>query len=102
MGKFVTVVIVDDGWDRKRGLDDDGRAYDQGFVSGYFVVDKGANRGEVWRSRLTLLAVITDVDEARRFARKLGDPSELPPRTPARGPPYWQSRALRRLAGDAA
>jgi hypothetical protein len=54
------------------------------------------------RGRLTLLAVITDVEEAGRFARKLGDPSELPPRTPARGPPFWQSRALRRLAGDAA
>ena len=54
------------------------------------------------QGRLTLLALVTDLDEARRFARKLGDPSELPPRTPARGPPFWQSRALRRLAGDAA
>ncbi len=39
------------------------------------------------RGRLTLLAVLTDVEEAGRFARRLGDPSELPPRTAARGPP---------------
>jgi hypothetical protein len=54
------------------------------------------------QGRLTLLALVTDLDEARRFARRLGDPSELPRRTPARGPPFWQSRALRRLADDAA
>ena len=54
------------------------------------------------QGRLTLLALVTDLDEARRFARRLGDPSELPRRTAARGPPFWQSRALRRLAGDAA
>jgi len=51
---------------------------------------------------MKLLALVTDLDEARRFARELGEPTELAPRTPARGPPYWQSRALRRLAGEAA
>ena len=54
------------------------------------------------KGRLTLLALVTDLDEARRFAKGLGDPTDVPPRTPARGPPYWQSLALRRLAGEAA
>ncbi len=54
------------------------------------------------RGRMKLLSLVTDVAEAGRFARKLGDPPALPPRAPARGPPYWQSRALRRLAGAAA
>jgi len=54
------------------------------------------------KGRMKLLAVVTDTDEASRFAKSLGDPTSLPPRTPARGPPYWQSRALRRLAGEAA
>jgi hypothetical protein len=54
------------------------------------------------KGRVKLRALVTDLDEARRFARDLGDPTELPPRAPARGPPFWQSRALRRLAGEAA
>jgi hypothetical protein len=54
------------------------------------------------QGRMTLLGLVTDLGEAKRFAKGLGDPPDLPPRTPARGPPYWQSRALRRLAGEAA
>jgi hypothetical protein len=43
----------------------------------------------VWRSPLA----------SRRFAtgsRHLGEPTEPPPLSPARGPPFFQSRALRR------
>jgi hypothetical protein len=54
------------------------------------------------RGRMKLLALVSDLAEAGRFAKGLGDPADLPPRTPARGPPYWQSRALRRLSGEAA
>jgi hypothetical protein len=54
------------------------------------------------QGRMKLLALVTDLAEARRFAKGLGDPADLPPRTPARGPPYWQSGALRCLAGEAA
>ncbi len=54
------------------------------------------------RGRMKLLSLVTDLAEAGRFAKGVGDATDLPPRTPARGPPYWQSRALRRLAGEAA
>jgi hypothetical protein len=50
-GKFVSVVITDADWDRKHGLSDDGRAYDQGFVTGYFVVERAPSAGEIWRVR---------------------------------------------------
>ena len=33
------------------------------------------------------------------YLRPLGEPTEAPERTPARGPPYWRSRVLRRQAG---
>ena len=54
------------------------------------------------QGRMKLLALVVDLAEAGRFAKGLGEPTDLPPRTPARGPPYWQSRVLRRLAGEAA
>ncbi len=52
--------------------------------------------------RLRLLAMVTGDKSIARFLRKLGEPFEPPPRLPARGPPYWKSRALRRMAGDIA
>jgi hypothetical protein len=51
---------------------------------------------------MKLVAMITDDKSITRFLKKLGEPTEPPPRLPARGPPYWQSRALRRIANDAA
>ena len=51
-------------------------------------------------SRLRLVALMTDAKEVWRYLRALGEPSEAPERSPARGPPYWRSRALRRRAGD--
>jgi hypothetical protein len=50
--------------------------------------------------RLRLVALLTDPDEVRRFLRGIGEPTEAPARQPARGPPYWQSRVLRRSAHD--
>jgi hypothetical protein len=38
----------------------------------------------------------------RAALRALGEPTALPARSPARGPPYWQSRALRRTSDEAA
>ena len=36
-----------------------------------------------------------------RFLAAMGEPTELPRRSPGRGPPYWKSRVLRRQAlGD--
>jgi hypothetical protein len=33
-----------------------------------------------------------------RFLAAMGEPTELPRRSPGRGPPYWKSRVLRRQA----
>jgi hypothetical protein len=48
--------------------------------------------------RMRLLAVITDRASAARFLRHRGEPSEPPTRAPApaRAPPYWQSKIVRR------
>jgi hypothetical protein len=46
--------------------------------------------------RMRLLALITDPPNVARFLRHLGEPTEPPPRAPARDPPFWQSRVLRR------
>jgi len=50
--------------------------------------------------RMRLVALITEPKSIRRFLRGLGEPTEAPVREPARGPPYWKSRVLRRAAGD--
>ena len=46
--------------------------------------------------RMRLLALVTERNNVARFLRQLGEPTEPPPRAPARDPPYWQSRVLRR------
>ncbi len=48
--------------------------------------------------RMRLLAMVTDPKSVARSLRALGEPTEAPTRTPARGPRYWQSRVLRRAA----
>lgn len=48
--------------------------------------------------RMRLLALITQPARIARALRALGEPTELPARSPARGPPYWKSRVLRRGA----
>jgi len=50
--------------------------------------------------RMKLVALVTDLQQVRRFLRGIGEPTEPPPREPARGPPYWKSRVLRRAAHD--
>ena len=50
--------------------------------------------------RLKLVAMVTEPKSIARFLKKLAEPTEPPPRLPARGPPYWRSRILRRMAGD--
>lgn len=53
--------------------------------------------------RMRLLAMVTDDKSVTRYLRALGEPTDAPTRTPARGPPYWKSRVLRRAAvGDQA
>jgi hypothetical protein len=49
---------------------------------------------------MKILAMVTDLAEVKRFLKGIGEPTEPPAKLPARGPPYWQSRALRRTAYD--
>jgi hypothetical protein len=50
--------------------------------------------------RMKLLAIVTDPRSVARYLRGIGEPTDVPQRTPARGPPYWHSRVLRRGAGS--
>jgi hypothetical protein len=34
----------------------------------------------------------------RRFLRAIGEPTDVPTRSPSRGPPYWRSTVLRKKA----
>ncbi len=52
------------------------------------------------QGRLRLVALMTEPKEIRRYLSALGEPTEAPARSPARGPPYWRSRILRLRAGD--
>ena len=53
------------------------------------------------RGRMRLLAMVEDPANVARFLAAMGEPTELPRRSPPRGPPYWKSRVLRRQAlGD--
>ena len=51
--------------------------------------------------RMRLLALVQETADIARFLAAMGEPTELPRRSPPRGPPYWKSRVLRRQAlGD--
>jgi len=53
--------------------------------------------------RMKLLALVTDQKSIARYLAKIGEPVNVPGRSPSRGPPYWKSTVLRRKAlGDAA
>jgi len=50
--------------------------------------------------RMRLLAMVTEPKSVSRYLRGLGEPTDAPARAPARGPPFWKSRVLRRAASD--
>jgi hypothetical protein len=50
------------------------------------------------KGRMKLLAVVTEAKSIQRMLRHVGEATEPPAREPARGPPYWKSRVLRRSA----
>jgi hypothetical protein len=53
--------------------------------------------------RLKLVALVQDKQGVARFLRRLGEPTDTPPRAPARAPPYYKSAVIRRLTtGDLA
>jgi hypothetical protein len=47
-------------------------------------------------ARLRLRALVTAAASIDRYLRYLGKPTELPPLSPARRPPFFQTRVLRR------
>ncbi|CAN5923895.1 hypothetical protein BH11MYX4_BH11MYX4_40350 [soil metagenome] len=52
--------------------------------------------------RMRLLAMVTEPKSLTRNLRALGEPIDAPARAPARVPPFWKSRLLRRAIDQAA
>jgi hypothetical protein len=53
------------------------------------------------QGRMKLIAMVKDPASIARYLAAVGEASEVPRRSENRGPPYWKSRVLRRLApGD--
>ena len=53
------------------------------------------------QGRMRRLAMVEDPANVARCLAGVGEATEVPPRSPGRGPPYWNSRVLRRQAlGD--
>ncbi len=45
---------------------------------------------------MKIVALVTEPESISRYLHHLGEPTDPPPLAPARGPPYYQSRVLRR------
>ena len=45
---------------------------------------------------MKVVALVTDPDRIARYLRSIGEPTDPPNLSPARGPPYYQSRVVRR------
>jgi len=53
------------------------------------------------QGRMRLLAVIKESASIARYLARVGEATEVPHRSPSRGPPYWKSQVLRRkVLGD--
>jgi hypothetical protein len=50
--------------------------------------------------KMKLCRLVTGRDDIVELLTDLGQPIDPPPRAPARGPPYFQSRALGRRFGE--
>ena len=48
---------------------------------------------------MKLKSFITREKSLQRLLERLGEPTEVPPRAPARGPPYFKTPVLRRRFG---
>jgi hypothetical protein len=51
-------------------------------------------------ARMKLRALVFRAESIERYLRHLGEPTEVLPLAPARDPPYFRSRALRRKLGE--
>jgi len=50
---------------------------------------------------MRLLGVVKEPDRIARYLAAVGEGTEVPGRSPSRGPPYWKSQVLRRkVLGD--
>jgi hypothetical protein len=47
---------------------------------------------------MKLVAVVTNPKSVSRYLAAIGELTEVPDRSPSRGPPYWKSTVLRRKA----
>jgi hypothetical protein len=52
--------------------------------------------------KMKIIALVQDAESIARYLRHLGLPTEEPSMAPARGPPFWQSRVLRRRYAEPA
>lgn len=53
------------------------------------------------QGRMRLLALVKDPASIARHLATVGEATEVPQRSPGRGPPYWKSRVLRlKVLGD--
>ena len=50
------------------------------------------------QGRMKLLSLVTEPARIARYLAAAGEATEVPRRSPGRGPPYWKSRVLRRQA----
>jgi hypothetical protein len=61
-----------------------------------------ADQCETCGSKMKLGALVFRAESVERFLRHIGEPTEVLPLSPARGPPYFKSRAVRRKLGELA
>ncbi|WP_437574850.1 hypothetical protein [Sorangium sp. So ce887] len=48
-----------------------------------------AGEDQACKGRMKLVAMITEPSNIARFLTALGEPTDVPRRSPNRGPPYW-------------
>lgn len=54
------------------------------------------------KGRMRLIAMVTEPKSVTCYLTGIGEPIDVPKRSPSRGPPYWKSVVLRKKAlGDA-
>jgi hypothetical protein len=72
------------------------------IVPGRKTLVEGIESCPACKGRMKLVAMVTEPRNIVRFLCALGEPTDVPARSPNRGPPYWKSTVVRRKAlGDA-
>ena len=51
--------------------------------------------GPTCQGRMKLLALAKELKSIARYLGAVGEATDVPRRSPGRGPPYWKSRVLR-------